>query len=141
MSKTLDEWIAEITAWQDETFPQATPLSAATHLAKEVRELIFDLGSGNPKTAAHEIVDCFFLTIGVAHLSGIDLETALEEKMAINKARTWGKPDADGVVEHIRQAGDNVLITPEQSEMLDEILSENAPNFSEYMYQRLRRNL
>lgn len=102
MSKTLAEWIKEITEWQDRTFTEATPLSAATHLQREVRELIFDLASGNPKSMRFEIVDCFLLIIGVAHLSGVDLEEALEKKMTINKARKWGKPDAQGVVEHIR---------------------------------------
>jgi len=102
MSRTLSDWIKEITEWQDSVFTEATPLSAATHLQREVRELIFDLTNANPKSARLEAADCFFLLIGVAHLSGIDLEEALAEKMVINKARKWGKPDSDGVVEHIR---------------------------------------
>lgn len=33
---------------------------------------------------------------------GISLEDEAFKKFAKNKARTWGQPDAHGVVEHIR---------------------------------------
>lgn len=31
-----------------------------------------------------------------------DICAAVDEKMAINRVRKWGKPDADGVVKHIK---------------------------------------
>lgn len=98
----LNELVQEIIAWQDSVFTEATPLSAAEHLRREVRELIFDLKMGNLENAESEIADCFLLIVAVAHLSGVDLEIAADAKLTINKARIWGKPDADGVVEHIR---------------------------------------
>lgn len=115
MSRTLAEWIKEITEWQDSIFTQATPLSAVTHLQREVVELTFaiqteQLKRDGKKDIETELSDGFLLLIGVAHLSGIDLEKALAEKMAINKAREWGKPDAQGVVEHVRTSEAGTLI-------------------------------
>lgn len=95
--------INEIAEWQDKIFTEATPLSAAIHLQREVRELVFDLTSGNPKSMRLELADVFFLLVAVAHLSGVELEEAVLEKFEINKKRVWGKPDAEGVVEHVRE--------------------------------------
>lgn len=114
MSKLFQQLIQEITEWQDSVFMEATPLSAATHLQREVRELIFDLKNGNPKSSESEMADCFLLIIATAHLSGVDLEAAIEEKMEINRNRVWGKPDAEGVVEHIREGRTLVEIFTEE---------------------------
>lgn len=102
MPRTLQEIAKEINDWQDRIFIHATPLSAAKHLQREIRELIFDIENGNPKTAESEVADCFILLLAVTYLLGIDLEQATDEKMAINFKRSWGEPDADGVVEHVR---------------------------------------
>src|SRR5690242_18578343 len=145
----------EITDWQDSVFTKATPLSAAIHLQREIRELVFDIKNGNPLSAKFELADCFLLLVGVAHLSNIDLEAAAIEKLEINKAREWGEPDAEGVVEHIKgktlleifeadgllsNAGsigyDLFSITPEQSAMLDEILAEDDGSFENIIILR-----
>jgi NTP pyrophosphatase (non-canonical NTP hydrolase) len=100
--KTMGELLKEITGWQDKIFTQATSISAATHLKRELTELVVDLINHDYENARLEMADCFILIAGVAHLSGVDLEAAVEEKMEINRKRTWGKPDKDGVVEHMR---------------------------------------
>lgn len=116
MSKSFTEISQEITDWQDSVFTEATPLSAATHLQREVVELVFEIQKLKFQPANHldtsalekEIADCFLLIVGVAHLSGINLEAAIEEKMKINRRRIWGKPDSEGVVEHVRE--DTLLV-------------------------------
>lgn len=105
--KTLNELIREINTWQSKVFTQATAQSAAVHLKREADELVHDLVNYDYDNAAHEIADVFILLAAVTHLSGIDLEEAVEGKMKINRARKWGKPDAQGVVEHIRDLGKN----------------------------------
>lgn len=93
----------EITEWQKETFSKATPLSKIAHLKKELEELISDLENNNPDRRL-EFADCFFLLFGAAHADGMDYNDicqAIKDKFEINKARNWGKPDKDGVVEHI----------------------------------------
>lgn len=163
MSKNFSDLMKEITDWQDKTFTEATPLSAAEHLRREVKELIFDLTNGDFESAKAEMADCQLLLIAVAHLSEVDLELAVEEKMAINRLRMWGVPDDQGVVEHIREGKtlievfeaeglipsapdgmENVLIkiSKEEEKIKEEMQSEEgAFRMSEELYQHLRRNL
>jgi len=93
----------EITEWQDSIFTQATPLSAAIHLTREALEVQQSVKLGEKGWELDlELADVFLLTVGIAHLAGIDLEAAIDLKMFHNRNRTWGAPDADGVVEHVR---------------------------------------
>jgi NTP pyrophosphatase (non-canonical NTP hydrolase) len=85
-----------IDEWQRATFPPSTAASKLAHLRKELVEL-----EAAP-TDAGEIADCIMLLVGVASLAGVDVQQALEDKLAVNKQRRWGEPDADGVVEHVR---------------------------------------
>jgi NTP pyrophosphatase (non-canonical NTP hydrolase) len=94
----------EISAWQKQTFGQATPLSKIAHLAEELEELVEDLKSKNPERRL-EFADCFFLLFGAAAAYGMtyqDICNAIQEKFEINKARKWGIPDENGVVKHIK---------------------------------------
>ncbi|UII80037.1 dATP/dGTP pyrophosphohydrolase domain-containing protein [Flagellimonas sp. CMM7] len=93
----------EISEWQKQTFSHATPLSKIAHLKKEIDELEDDLKSDNTDRRL-EFADCFFLLFGAAHADGMtyeDICSAIQEKFEINKSRDWGKPDKDGVVEHV----------------------------------------
>lgn len=52
-----------------------------------------------------EFADCFFLLFGAAAADGMsydDVCAAIQEKFEINLKRQWGKPDANGVVKHIK---------------------------------------
>lgn len=92
-----------ITAWQQEKFPNATPLSKIAHLAEELQELVNDLKIKAPERRL-EFADCFFLLFGAAAADGMtfnDIVSAIEEKWKINKVRRWGTPDANGVIRHI----------------------------------------
>lgn len=112
--KTLKELQKEINDWQDSVFTKATPLSAATHLQREIIELVEiiqlykvtqDYAFNDPvklTEVAAELADCQILLAGVAHLLNLDLETVTEDKMVINRRRVWGEPDSEGVVEHVR---------------------------------------
>lgn len=95
----------EITKWQKETFGQATTLSKLAHLSEELTELrlAIDFDKSDKKL---EFADCFFLLFGAAAADGMtydDICKAISEKFEINKQRKWGKPNADGVVNHIRE--------------------------------------
>lgn len=94
----------EMMDWQNETFGQATPMSKLAHLAEELGELIDDLKNDN-KDRRLEFADCFFLLFGCAASDGMtyeDICNAIQEKFEINKARKWGNPDKNGVVNHIK---------------------------------------
>lgn len=98
------EQFEAITAWQKETFGQATATSKTEHLKQEVEELLFDILHNEPNRRL-EFADCFLLLFGAAHADGMtyeDICAAIDEKMEINRARKWGKPDKNGVVNHIK---------------------------------------
>lgn len=95
----------EITKWQKETFSESTPLSKIAHLNQEIKELKHDLENNNPDRRL-EFADCFILLFGAASLDGMnyfDILKAIDEKMKVNYARKWGKPDADGIVNHVKE--------------------------------------
>ncbi len=98
------EQFEKIIKWQRETFIHAHPLSKIAHLAKELQELVGAIKSGDMDRDL-EYADCFFLLFGAASADGMTYSMicdAIDRKFEINKARQWGKPDEDGVVEHIK---------------------------------------
>jgi len=99
------EQFESISQWQKETFGQATPLSKLVHLKQEIKELKKDI-KNNSAEKRLEFADCFFLLFGCASASGMSYEdicNAIQEKFEINKNRKWGKPDQNGVVNHIKK--------------------------------------
>lgn len=98
-----EELFLDITRWQRKTFPTSTALSKLHHLKQEVDELI---NAKNDLELRPELADCFILLLGAADACGLDYEAicdAVADKMEINKNRTWGSPDANGVVNHISE--------------------------------------
>lgn len=95
--------------WAENTFGKGrSPVPTLHHLSIEVDELIEALTAENPEAynIEMEFADCFILILNAASLYGMtfqDLMNAAIYKMAINKKRVWGKPDGNGVVEHIEQ--------------------------------------
>ena len=106
----LQTLINEIGQWSESTFSHQNSISKLHHLQKEVAELINAIGQAPSEpdkndTVHLEFADCFILLLDAARKEGLsakDILTAIVEKMEINKARKWGKPDENGVMEHIR---------------------------------------
>ncbi len=93
----------QVIDWQRETFPSGTVYSCIKHLTSELREL---LDAETFEQQRMEFADCFLLLFGAADRAGMsydDVCKAIEDKMEINRNRTWGKPNADGYVEHIKE--------------------------------------
>lgn len=98
------EQFESISKWQNETFGEATALSKIAHLKQEVEELKIDLEKDCP-AKIFEFADCFILLFGAAASDGMfyeDICNAIDKKMEMNKKRKWGKPDENGVVNHIK---------------------------------------
>ena len=106
----LQNLMDEIAEWSDATFGygQRNP-AIVYHLKKEVKELIKALKRSKKNedytVAVHkEYADCFMLILDSARVFGLNAELLIELtdiKLQINKNRKWGKPDKNGVVEHI----------------------------------------
>jgi NTP pyrophosphatase (non-canonical NTP hydrolase) len=99
----FDGFQHEVGAWAERTFPQATPQSIVAHLRREVEELAASTHLGPPEEEEREAGDCLLLLLHLAHKRGYRLLLAAHDKHAANQARTWGEPDAEGVVQHIRE--------------------------------------
>lgn len=118
----LQTLMNDIREWSDATFGYRKRTTAIVHhLKKEVDELIqalnktYELGCDESVGVGElrrqidktefEYADCFMLLLDSAHHFGLSAENIVHltrEKLEINKKRKWGKPDENGVVEHIR---------------------------------------
>jgi hypothetical protein len=82
--------------WANNTFGKGQTIDGIlNHLVKEVTEF---LETQEPDEAA----DIVLLLCQHAHEKGYDLLAEARKKHEINVKRKWGKPDANGVIEHIR---------------------------------------
>lgn len=76
------------------------PEAPAAHLVKEANEL-----RDNPRDIM-EMADCMNLLMDTCRRAGYtatDLLDAVDRKLDILPGRKWGPPDANGVIEHIRE--------------------------------------
>lgn len=99
---SLDRLQGQLLAWQAATFPERTCQSIAAHLRREARELVGTDEEPAISFQPWEMADVFMLLIALADECGTDLAQAVHEKLEMNRSRTWGKPDSQGVVEHIK---------------------------------------
>jgi len=114
--QSLDGLQPQIAEWQRQTFPKADIVSVFHHLVKEVREVGVEanwfLHYSEKADAvrlfqardelAEELADVVHLVFGMASLAGIDLAQAVAKKFEKNKNRKWKEPDANGIVEHVK---------------------------------------
>ena len=90
----------DIGKWSDETFGyNSDPSPKIHHLKKEVGELLdtpFDIT---------EYADCFLLLLNALRVANFNIEMLYNSskiKLELNKLRKWGKPDKNGVFEHLK---------------------------------------
>lgn len=103
----------DISNWSDATFGENQRNPAILyHLKKEVNELIESVElyeENKPNTTLLndvklEFADAFILLLDSAFHIGFtseDIYKIIYCKLEINKSRKWGKPDENGVIEHI----------------------------------------
>ena len=97
---TIEAFQNEVGEWGAKTFPEATFRSIICHLKEEVVELQKFLLDDELK---EETADCFLILLHIAHRAKFSILEEAKKKMEINYKRTWGKPDKDGVVRHIKE--------------------------------------
>ena len=101
----IDKWRKfqiELNAWQDTVFghnKETQGRGAIEHMKSEAEEIIKD-----PKDLS-EYADCLLLLLNALHCNGYNMDNlyqACKDKLKINKARTWGKRNKHGYIEHIK---------------------------------------
>lgn len=103
LHKTLDPRRASVgevvTEWADRAFPNRTITNA---LQKMVFEEIPEFMLNQSDTS--ELADIGILLYDIAQMSGVNLETAMREKMVINNLRKWEVNPVTGLMSHIKES-------------------------------------
>jgi len=121
--KELQKLMNNISDWSNKTFgdgDRSVPI--LHHLQKEVVEAIdmviefrdvrYDDSVGVGEYGRIwakmqlEFADCLMLLLDAAqhvNISAEELINATNHKLEVNKTRIWGKPDENGVIEHIKE--------------------------------------
>lgn len=81
--KTIDELATECFDWAESVFPERTDSSMGLKLYSEVGEMMDS--DGDPL----EVADVLIMVLDYAKRKGIDIESAVTEKLDINRTRTW----------------------------------------------------
>lgn len=104
-TQKLQELMDDINRWADMTFgADRSPMAPIHHLKNEVIELIEAYDRQDHREIGLEFADCFILLLNGAAKYGILAEEIFDlvgRKMEINRQRKWGKPDENGVSQHI----------------------------------------
>ena len=110
--KELQKLMDDIAEWSDATFKGQRNTAIAYYLKKEINELIKAIekynernNEQNSEKVYYEFADCFMLLLDSAKHFGVTangLRFITRQKLEINKKRKWGKPDKNGVIEHLK---------------------------------------
>lgn len=116
--ENLQNLMNKTSAWSDKTFDngqfnRSRCIPISYHLQKESKELteaLLDFAN-HPTIEMRmnvnkEYADALILLVDSANHFGLnadELLTVAFNKLEENKTRTWGTPDENGVVEHIRE--------------------------------------
>lgn len=115
----MDRLQNEISTWAESTFKH-NERGIALHLLREAVELCDSLGIGDAdirhsveitlskepkKLPDEEAADVTILAFTLAGHRGFNLSDAVVAKHVVNKHRTWGAPDEQGITEHVAEFG------------------------------------
>lgn len=97
LTQAMDDFVAAKGWYKPESLRPQTPRNMAVSLSLEAAEILEHFQWGDKaldKAAlAGELADVALYLLQLAHVSGIDLEEAILEKLALNYQRTWDEPE------------------------------------------------
>lgn len=106
-----------VSAWADRTFgPAGSNLSVAVRANQEMAELLSKLAADdNDPAAIEECADVVIILMRLCDRNGRNLALAIDQKMAVNRARRW-RLDGHGHGHHV---ADQMPTLPDRSEDCD----------------------
>lgn len=112
----LNELKYKAADFSDRTFGVTNPISGPLHhIHEEIDEVINCLDTGTDPL--DEFADCFLMLIDAFRKhygNDVDMQKLIDassDKLDVNEKRTWGKPDKNGVIKHIKEP--IIHITPD----------------------------
>ena len=97
--RTLASLTAEVDDWIGKLLPKRDPFDTTIKMVDECSELLHAQHHAKGDIAG-ECADILILLLDVAFLNGVDLQSAFEEKMEINRNRKWDKKQ--GTLKHVK---------------------------------------
>ena len=89
--------------WALYTFPEATAVSSLNKLREEANEIEQSLLNGQPDPIEYaDALMCLFDSAGRAGITPLHVFEAFQEKLLINKTRTWVK-NPDNTYSHVKR--------------------------------------
>lgn len=79
----------------DKGFDTTDPLKKIERVIGELEELKDAIKGGSPAEIDDEMADVFIESLGLAAILGVDAESAIPIKVAINKGRRYEKVDGE----------------------------------------------
>lgn len=92
---------ATIAEWAHSVGIDAEPVRAVERAQEEMDEALDEVRDGNLDKASVELADVVICLYVAASKMGVDLQSEIDAKMKINRAREWRK-DQTGCVYHVK---------------------------------------
>jgi len=88
--------------WSYATFTEATPISSLRKAEAEIKEIEADIEQGvrNPEEYA-DVIMCLFDSAARQGISALEVLTAYENKVKVNRSRKWTK-NQDNSYSHVK---------------------------------------
>lgn len=109
----MTETLQGIGEWATRTFGPGDPKSCYLKLGEEFGELAEPIQRRNMDKAVREMADMVIVLAHMAASAGCDLQRAIDNKMEVNRARTW-EITPEGTGKHVeRTRGASPLPAPQ----------------------------
>ncbi len=92
---------ATITEWADSVGIKPDIWRAVTRAREEMQEALDDIANGDIAAAGVELADVVICLHVAASRMGVDLQSAIDAKMTINRSRKW-RVDPTGCAYHVK---------------------------------------
>lgn len=130
----LNELKYKAAEFSDRTFGVNNPISGPLHhVHEELDEIINCLNTGTDPL--DEFADCFLMLVDAFRKyygNDVDMQKLIDassDKLDINEKRTWGKPDKNGVIKHIKDPDQTLLDNRDKPKTMKSTLTHRRKKY------------